>query len=41
LNSKTKAEIKAPTKGKEISKEFDETSIKKNARNERCIKDGR
>lgn len=30
LNSKTKAEIKAPTKGKEISqKEFDETSIKK------------
>jgi GLPGLI family protein len=37
LNSKTKAEIKAPTKGKEISKEFDETSIKKNARNERDV----
>jgi len=30
LNSKTKAEIKAPTKGKEISqKEFDETTTKK------------
>lgn len=30
LNPKTKSEIKAPTKGKEISqKEFDETSIKK------------
>jgi GLPGLI family protein len=36
LNSKTKAEIKA-TKRKEISKEFDETSIKKNARNERDV----
>jgi hypothetical protein len=29
LNSKTKAEIKAPTKGRNLTKEFDETSIKK------------
>jgi hypothetical protein len=29
LNSKTKAEIKAPTKGKSHKKEFDETSIRK------------
>jgi GLPGLI family protein len=29
LNSKTKAEIKAPTKGKEISKEFEKKKKKR------------